>query len=84
MTAIHSNQHVFHRRQIIIDIRERFIERGEGGEQCQQPAFSNRFHDQSITFLMNDGFLTLQFEFARYSYCLVASVTEEAYVALSR
>jgi hypothetical protein len=33
---------------------------------------------------MNDGFLTLQFEFARYSYCLVASVTEEAHVALSR
>jgi hypothetical protein len=82
MTAIHSNQHFVHGWQVIIDIWERFIERGEGGEQGQQPAFSNRLHNQAITLLVNDGFLTLQFELARYSYCLVASVTEKADVAL--
>jgi hypothetical protein len=84
MTAIHSNQHVIHVGKVIIDIRERFSERGEGGQQGQQPAFSNWLHYESVTLLVDDGFLTLKLELARYSYCLVAPVTKETHVAFSR
>ncbi|MDO8863226.1 hypothetical protein Q6D67_16085 [Haliea sp. E1-2-M8] len=63
-----------------IKFREGVSQGIKGSQQCQQPAFTDRFHDQSVPLLVDDCFIALELELARDAQCLVAPIAKEAHV----
>jgi len=62
---MHSQLHVIQWRQVIIDIGKGFRQGLQRGQQCQESAFTNRLHDQSVPLLVDECFITFQLELAR-------------------
>jgi len=79
--VMHSWQHVIQRRQVIIDIGEGFRQGIQRGQQRQQPAMTDRLHDQPVTLLLDECFITFQLKLAGDAWCLVAPVAKEAHMA---
>jgi hypothetical protein len=78
-----SKDHFVDRREIIVDVWKRNIDRLQTGQESQQAILTHRLHNEPISVPTEDRLLAWELEVTRNPDCLVHSIAEKTHRFLS-